>query len=169
MTDVVLSDLLAPNLCIVFCGTALGAASAQRRLYYAGPGNRFWSILAETNLTPARLTPERYRDLLHPGIGLTDVVKNQSGADSGLTFDTNAARALEAKIRDFQPAVLCFNGKRAAQEYLRMPSVRYGRHHATIGRTVLFMAPSTSGAAVRWWDPAVWHELANLVRNLRPD
>jgi TDG/mug DNA glycosylase family protein len=169
MTDVVLSDLLAPNLRAVFCGTALGTASAQRKLYYAGPGNRFWSILAETNLTPAKLTPEGYRDLLRHGIGLTDVVKNQSGADSDLTFDTSVARALEAKIRKFRPAVLCFNGKRAAKEYLQMPSVRYGRHDATIGRTLIFTAPSTSGAAAKWWDPALWHELANLVRSLRSD
>jgi TDG/mug DNA glycosylase family protein len=100
---------------------------------------------------------------------LTDIVKNQSGADSGLRFDTNAASALGARIRKFQPGVLCFNGKRAAKEYLRTPSVQYGRHSATIGRTMLFTAPSTSGAAVRWWDPAVWHELADLVRSLRPD
>ena len=168
MTDVVLSDLLAPNLRVVFCGTALGTASAERGLYYAGPGNRFWSILAETNLTPMKLTPERYRELLRHGIGLTDVVKNQFGADSGLRFDTNAAKALEARILEFQPAVLCFNGKRAAKEYLRTSRVRYGRHNATIGRTILFTAPSTSGAAVKWWNPALWHELARLVSSLRP-
>lgn len=169
MTDVVLSDLLAPNLRVVFCGTALGAASAERKLYYAGPGNRFWSILAETHLTPVKLTPERYCELLRYGIGLTDVVKNQFGADTNLRFHTDAAAALEAGIREFQPAVLYFNGKRAAQEYLGTPSVRYGRHPTTIGRTILFTAPSTSGAAVRWWDPALWHELAKLVRSLLPD
>jgi TDG/mug DNA glycosylase family protein len=146
MTGIVLRDLLAPNLRVVFCGTALGTASAQRKLYYAGPGNRFWSILAAASLTPQRLSPECYGELLKHGIGLTDIVKDQSGADRGLRFNTDAATALEAKIREFHPTVLCFNGKRAAMEYLRKPTVQYGRHDTTIGNTIVFVAPSTSGA-----------------------
>ena len=33
----VLRDVLTPGLCIVFCGTAVGSASARRQAYYAGP------------------------------------------------------------------------------------------------------------------------------------
>ena len=35
----ILPDVLAPGLDIVFCGTAVGNVSAQRGVYYAGPGN----------------------------------------------------------------------------------------------------------------------------------
>jgi TDG/mug DNA glycosylase family protein len=41
----VFPDLLAPNLSIVFCGTAVGNVSAQRGAYYAGPRNMFWPTL----------------------------------------------------------------------------------------------------------------------------
>lgn len=52
----ILPDLLAPGLDIVFCGTAVGAESARRRAY-AGPGNAFWPTLAQVGLTPRRLAP----------------------------------------------------------------------------------------------------------------
>ena len=51
---------------------------------YAGPGNRFWSILHETGLTPRLLLPQEFRDLPRYGIGLTDVAKLASGSDSSL-------------------------------------------------------------------------------------
>ena len=76
---VILPDLLQPGLKVVFCGSAVGDRSAQRQAYYAGPGNRFWDILAETGLTPYRFTPEQYSSLLEYRIGLTDLVKSRSG------------------------------------------------------------------------------------------
>lgn len=54
----VLPDLLRPGLDVVFCGTAVATASAQRGHYYAGPGNRFWQLLHESGLTTTLLTPE---------------------------------------------------------------------------------------------------------------
>ena len=77
----ILPDLLAPGLDIVFCGTAVGAESARRRAYYAGPGNAFWPTLAQVGLTPRRLKPEEYPLLLTFGIGLTDLAKHVSGND----------------------------------------------------------------------------------------
>ncbi len=47
----VLPDLLAPDLDIVFCGTAVGTASARRGAYYAGPGNAFWPTLFKVGLS----------------------------------------------------------------------------------------------------------------------
>ena len=56
----IVEDVIEPGLAVVFCGTALGAASARRRAYYAGPGNKFWPTLAAVGLTPRRLEPEEY-------------------------------------------------------------------------------------------------------------
>jgi len=86
MTDAVdvLPDLLLPGLRVVFCGTAAGTVSALRGAYYAGPGNRFWATLAATGLTPRRLAPEEFPQLLRFAIGLTDLAKSVSGADVDL-------------------------------------------------------------------------------------
>ena len=55
----VLPDVLAPDLRVVFVGTAAGARSAAVGHYYAGPGNRFWHTLHEIGLTPRR-SPEMH-------------------------------------------------------------------------------------------------------------
>jgi double-stranded uracil-DNA glycosylase len=155
----VLPDVLAPQLRIVFCGTAVGAVSAQRQAYYAGPGNAFWPTLHEVGLTPRRLQPEEYPLLIHHGVGLTDLAKAISGADSILGRRHFDRSALENKIRHYRPGVLAFTGKRAAQEFLST-AVGYGLQRETIGSTALFVLPSPSGAARGFWSITFWHDLA---------
>lgn len=159
-----LRDLLAEDLALVVCGSAAGRRSAQLKQYYAGPGNKFWRTLARTKLTPRLLAPSEYRQLLAFGIGLTDLVKGQSGADTEIDFRRAGARALERKIARLRPTVLCFNGKRAASEYLRRQQVTLGLQPERIADTAIFVAPSTSGAANGSWSPEPWDELAAWVR-----
>ena len=73
--------MLTDGLRVVFCGSALGDVSWERRAYYANPGNRFWQTLAEVGLTPRRLAAEEYPRLVDWGIGLTDLVKTDHGQD----------------------------------------------------------------------------------------
>jgi double-stranded uracil-DNA glycosylase len=162
-TKPMLDDLLRPDLKLVVCGTAASNVSAETRQYYAGPGNRFWEVLAAIGLTPKLLEPREYRDLLDHGIGLTDVVKDQAGMDSAIKFLEHGL-TLEDRLRPYAPRFLCFNGKRAALEALGQKRVSYGLHLRTFGVTKLFVAPSTSAAARRWWDGGIWEELAELVR-----
>jgi TDG/mug DNA glycosylase family protein len=166
---VVLPDLLAPGLKVVFCGTAAGTSSARRGVYYAGPGNKFWDVLHRVGLTPTRFAPEEYRELLRYGIGLTDLNKNQAGMDSRLQERHFDRDALTEKIIRYGPKVLCFNGKRAAQAYYGSAGTGqfdYGRQPAAIGSTAVFVLPSTSAAAARWWDEGYWVEAAAYIKSL---
>jgi double-stranded uracil-DNA glycosylase len=158
-----LKDLLAPGLKIVFCGTATGKVSAARGEYYAGPGNKFWPVLFEVSLTPRRLAPGEYQDLLGFGIGLTDVVKGQAGGDASIDFGRSNPDGLKQKIEHFSPLVLAFNGKKAAQVFLGERRVELGLQAKQVGKTRLFVAPSTSGAANGYWNVDVWYELAEMV------
>ena len=160
-----LPDRLRPGLRLVVCGTAAGTRSAARGAYYAGPGNQFWAILAATGLTPRRFEPEEFPLLLDHGIGLTDLVKHESGPDGALSRSGWDVPGLKAKLRSCQPRVVCFNGKRAAKEFFRIDQVEYGTHAGCedLPGIVLFVAPSTSGAARGSWDARVWHDLASLV------
>ena len=108
-----LPDLLAPDLRIVICGSAAGQKSAEVGNYYAGPGNRLWETLFTIGLTPRQLAPEEWRSLLDYRIGLTDLVKDQSGADRGIKFKGGAE--LRRKMRAFAPGTLVFNGKQAGK------------------------------------------------------
>jgi len=78
---VILPDVLAPGLDIVFCGTAAGTQSARQQAYYAHPQNRFWRTLHEAGLTPRRLAAAEYALLPSFGLGLTDLAKFASGMD----------------------------------------------------------------------------------------
>ena len=159
----VLPDVLGPGLRIVFCGSAAGAASARAGAYYAGPGNRFWPTLQRVGLTPRLLAPAEFRSVLRYGIGLTDLCKTESGADSGLSGRADDSAALAAKIMRHRPAVLAFNGKRAARVFLDAGSLDYGTQMTRIGATAIHVLPSTSGAARRWWDEGFWRRVAEVV------
>ena len=98
------------------------------------------------------------------GIGLTDLCKTESGADSGLSGEADDAAALAAKIARYRPAVLAFNGKRAAGVFLDNATIDYGEQPLSIGETAIHVLPSTSGAARRWWDEAFWRRVAEAAR-----
>ena len=164
----ILPDLLLPGLDLVLCGTAPSPTSAARRAYYAGPGNRFWPILAETGLTPRRLAPEEYGLLPQFGIGLTDIVKSAAGVDADSPREAYDAAALAARIRAVRPRLVGFVGKNAAARFLGTPTARlaYGPAAAPIDFPAIFVLPSTSGAARGAWDPRPWHALAARVKGL---
>lgn len=94
-----LPDVLRPKLKVIFCGTVVGDKSAIRKAYYAGPGNKFWSILYRTGLTPIQLEPEDFKKLLDFGIGLTDLAKGISGVDSKLKKSNFDAVALKKNFK----------------------------------------------------------------------
>ncbi len=43
-------------------------------------------------------------------------------------------------------------------------AIAYGAQQERIGKTTLYVAPSTSGAANGFWDPCYWQEVANRVK-----
>jgi TDG/mug DNA glycosylase family protein len=157
----VLPDVLVPGLAVVFCGSAVGAASARRGAYYAGPGNAFWPTLSKVGLTPRQLAPEEYKTITKYGLGLTDLAKTISGSDHVLREEHFDHKGLRAKMLRYRPRVLAFTSKRAAEEFIEH-SVEYGLLSEIIGDTVLFVLPSPSGAARRYWSEVPWRELARL-------
>ena len=162
-TNAVLSDVLAPNLKILFCGSAVGEASARKGAYYAGPGNSFWTALFESGLTPRQLEAEEYRLLRDYGYGLTDLAKLASGNDSLLVEEDFDCDGLTAKILEYQPRIVAFTSKRAAKEFVGR-KVSYGLLDERIGDSMLFVLTSPSGAARGAWSLEPWRELARLAR-----
>lgn len=158
-------DLLAPGLKLVFCGTALGRVSAQRQAYYANPGNFFWRTLHEIGLTPERLPPERYPELLGHGIGLTDLCKAHFGNDADLPPDAFDIAALRAKLQRYRPGILAFTSKTGAAAFLGTTTgaLSTGFQHNTIDGTRIAVLPSPSGQARIFWDIAPWQQLAKSL------
>jgi TDG/mug DNA glycosylase family protein len=165
MVKHVLPDMLLPGLRLVICGSAAGAVSASVGAYYAGPGNKFWRILAETGLTPRQLAPREFREVLCFGIGLTDMTKTASGSDASLPRGSDDVSGFITRIQRAQPHVVAFNGKRAAAAFYGLPSatLSYGIGMARPDFPPVWILPSTSGLASRAWSHEPWHQLACVV------
>jgi TDG/mug DNA glycosylase family protein len=169
-----LPDLLAPSLRVVFVGTAASRRSAELGHYYAGPGNRFWRTLHEVGLTPRRLAPAEFRDLLALGIGLTDMSKEGSGRDHQIARHQFDPGRFVAAMRRWRPRAVAFTSKKAASVWLGTSAtgaIRYGRQPpaATAGAPdfpAVFVLPSPSGAARSYWSIAPWQELSDWLRHL---
>lgn len=164
-----LPDSIRAGLMLVFVGTAAGRRSAAVGHYYAHPGNRFWPTLCAIGLTPRRFDPHEFRDLLELGIGFSDVAKRASGMDRDIPASAFEPVDLAAKLRIHRPRFVAFTSKRAASLWFGRPTKRItnGLQAPVEGQPSIFVLPSPSGAASRWWSIAPWHDLADLVRSTR--
>ena len=169
ISGTILPDILEADLRVVFCGSAAGAVSARLGAYYAGPGNRFWPTLFEVGLTPRLLAPAEFPTLPAYGLGLTDMAKHVSGADAALPRGADDPVALKQRILGVRPGILAFVGKRAGRVFLksefRRATVPYGEQPVTLDGIRLFVLPSPSGLARRFWDVGPWHALAVAARD----
>jgi TDG/mug DNA glycosylase family protein len=158
-TGYLVPDLLAADLRLVFCGTAPSKASAAAKAYYARPGNKFWPTLHRVGITPHRFAPHEYPLLLALGIGLTDLCKLHCGVDAELPDEAFDVAAVRRKLAQYRPAMVAFTSKHAAQSALGH-AVDYGLQEIAWGDTRLFVLPSPSGLATKFFRPEVWADLA---------
>jgi TDG/mug DNA glycosylase family protein len=167
--DPVLPDLLEPGLRLVFCGSAPGAVSAARGAYYAHPGNRFWSILHQAGLTPRKLAPAEYPSLLCHGIGLTDMAKHAFGNDDELPPGAYDPQGFATRIRAVNPAAVAFTAKAPAAAFLgrRTGAIPYGHVEGPGDFPAVWVMPSTSGQASRFWDARPWLALGRWFNKNR--
>ncbi len=125
--------------------------------------------LADVGLTPRRLAAEEYQRLVDWGIGLTDLVKTDHGQDVYI-FDGHvdldeARRLLRTKVLRWQPRVLALTSRTVAAQFLgRRDRGRAGSRSASV-QTVVWVLPSTSGLARRFFDIGPWQDLARFVRD----
>ncbi|MFN8451783.1 MAG: mismatch-specific DNA-glycosylase [Anaerolineae bacterium] len=161
MTAHKLPDVVLPGLKVVFCGTAAGTRSARVGAYYAGRGNRFWRTLHQIGLTPRLLDPHEFVRLPEYGIGLTDIAKTYSGADSGLRGAHFDAAGCAAKSIPHRRACWRSTASGRRRRFTARWSLTGSRR--SIGATTVFVLPSTSGAASGFWDVSRWQALADFL------
>lgn len=166
-----LKDVLAENLDIVFCGTAKGETSARKGFYYAGPGNKFYKILYLTGFTPRKLEPRDCFEINRYGIGLTDLVHSEFGNDRKISRESYDIEGFITKMKKYQPKYIAFNSKKGASFVLGLRGitklVNYGLLDITIGKSKVFVLPSTSGSARKYWNDKYWFALKQLIEQAR--
>jgi TDG/mug DNA glycosylase family protein len=166
-----LPDVLRDNLDVVFVGTASGRRAAELGIYYAHGGNYFWPTLWQVGLTPRRFTPQDFAKLQNLGIGFTDLSKSGCGMDADVVITRADLAAFDDKMRAHTPRAIAFTSKKAASLWLhrRTDRIRYGQQkHRANDVCEVFVLPSPSSAARRWWSIAPWHDLADWLRATKP-
>ena len=128
----ILPDVLAGDLLVVFCATTVSERSDKLKAYYAASGNKFWRTLHRVKLTPRQLRPEEYELLLAYDIGLTDLMKTRPGLDADLADADYDIAGFKRRITENAPAIVAFNGKEAAK---RVPAIRRYAAGETLGES----------------------------------
>jgi TDG/mug DNA glycosylase family protein len=157
-------DVIAPDLCVLFCGINPGLYTAAVGHHFARPGNRFWPTLYAAGFTDRLLSPFDERELLKSGYGITNVVARTTAAADQLTKDEIVAggERLRAKVLRFRPRVLAVLGLGAYRTAFNQPKASVGRQNDQMGHTVLWALPNPSGLNANYQRA----DLARLFREL---
>lgn len=161
-------DIIGPHLLILFIGFNPGLRSAQTNHHFAGRSNRFWRLLAESQLTPRQLRPEEDADLLAFGYGITNIVERPSKSAAEITKDEylSGRITLKDKLLVYQPKIACYAGIGVYREFAGASEVHCGLQRISVVEKIVdFVLPSPSGlnripiAEQLGW----YHELRNFV------
>jgi TDG/mug DNA glycosylase family protein len=80
-----LPDLVAANLRVLFCGYNPSVYAAERGVPFARPGNRFWPAALEAGVVSVDRDP--WHAVRHHAVGFTDLVKRATPAAAELSED----------------------------------------------------------------------------------
>lgn len=162
-----ISDVIAPDLEVLFCGINPGLYTAVTGNHFARPGNRFWPTLHAAGFTPRRLDPAEERELLRYGYGITNLVARATATAAELSDREIAegALALETKVRRFAPRCLAVLGIGAFRTGFGRPGASLGPQPERIGGARVWVLPNPSGLNANY-KPA---DFARLFREMREE
>eukprot|EP00123_Amoebidium_parasiticum_P007678 comp18279_c0_seq1/m.19297 comp18279_c0_seq1/g.19297 ORF comp18279_c0_seq1/g.19297 comp18279_c0_seq1/m.19297 type:complete len:264 (-) comp18279_c0_seq1:17-808(-) len=144
-----LDDHLCPGLTLVFVGINPGLNSAHRGHHYAGSNNHFWPLLYESGLVPEPLTYKDDSRCPAYGIGFTNIVHRTTKSSSDLSRKEieEGAKVLAAKLVEYGPKIVCFNGKGIYEVFSGQKACELGLQRDLFPGTTasVYVMPSTSG------------------------
>jgi TDG/mug DNA glycosylase family protein len=107
-----LRDRIGRDVRVLFVGINPGVRSALTGHHFAGPSNRFWTLLHEARLVPEPLGHADDARLPEWGYGITNIVARPTAGVDGLRPEefVDGRRRLLGKIRRHQPAIVALVG-----------------------------------------------------------
>ena len=142
------SDLLAPDLRLLFCGYNPSLASGRSGYHYTHPGNRFWRVLYAAGITDRPYGPEEDARLLELGIGFTNLCPRPTRRADELTREEIGAgsAALRAKLEHFEPRAVAYTGIGVYRWFRATSRVSWGVQDApALPGVIDVVVPSPSG------------------------
>ena len=163
-------DIVAPDLDVLFVGYNPGTKSGSSGHHFAGPGNLFWALLADSGLTGHRLRPEQDREILAWRLGITNIVDRVTPGSQDLNGDelTEGAHRLHRKIHRLAPKLVTFLGKDIYRAYAQSPKssvMAWGLQHNSDSGVLYYVAPNPSRRSTLPYDLRLryFREVKNLV------
>lgn len=99
---------------------------------------------------------------------MTDLVHTEFGNDSDISDGSYDVEGFIKKVEIYRPKYIAFNGKKSASYVFGFKGITklvdYGIQVKKIGESILFVLPSTSGSARRFWDEKYWIDLYERIR-----
>ncbi len=156
------------------CGTS---KSRNEKGYYIKEQDKFWGSIKEAGLTNTQFSPYEYKRFEKMGFKFTDIVDAEEYiiSQDRLINTKHVQTGLDSfnkLLKRYKPKRILFNGKKAAEWFLRdqiglktlstknyiTRELEYGRQHFEFTDIVVFILPSTSGAASKYWKKEPWIE-----------
>ena len=155
-----ISDILAPDLNILFCGINPSLYSVAVGHHFARPGNRFWKTLHFAGFTERLLKPSEDRSLLQYGYGLTNIADRATARADELTPEELIVghQQLAAKVEHYRPKVLAVLGISAYRIAFNRPKATIGQQSDSIHNAIIWVLPNPSGLNAHY-------QLDDLVRS----
>ncbi|AGL15712.1 G/U mismatch-specific DNA glycosylase [Actinoplanes sp. N902-109] len=142
-----ISDLVGPDLRVLFSGINPSLYSAATGHHFARPGNRFWPALHLAGFTPRVLHPAEQWSLPDMGLGITNVVARATArADELSPAELVAGGELLAKLVErWQPRYLAVLGVTAYRTAFGRPRATTGPQPESIAGARVWVLPNPSG------------------------
>lgn len=140
-------DVVAPGLRVLFCGINPGLWSGAVGHHFARPGNRFFTVLHRSGLTPVRLEPSEDRCLLDYGLGVTNLVARSTASAEELSAEElrTGGRTLRRKVGRLRPETVAFVGITAYRLAYGSPRATVGEQEAPMAGARVWVLPNPSG------------------------
>jgi TDG/mug DNA glycosylase family protein len=163
--------VIAPGLRVLFCGINPGLYSAWTGHHFARPGNRFWPALHRSGFTPRLLRPDEQAQLLHLGLGITNVAARATASAAELTSDELRAggKRLKQDVVAYAPRYLAVLGVTAFRTAFDEPRAALGPQQRRLGQAHVWVLQNPSGLNAQDTPAQLAERFAELRRAVDAD
>lgn len=142
-----LTDIIGPDLKVLFCGINPGLKSALDGHHFSGRSNRFWKVLHQSGFTPKQIDPENDKTILELGLGLTTAVARATARADELSKEEfkESIDVFKNKTEQFHPQYIAFLGKAAYIAFSGKKQISWGLQPDDFCGAKVWVLPNPSG------------------------
>lgn len=164
-----LEDIVPLDPTVIFVGINPSPVSVNAGHYHQGRlGKVFWHRLIKYRILNRVEAGSEDDQLIPCGFGITDIVKRPTRRENNITREdfTLGRKLLECKLHRWNPTIVCFIYKRAAEEFLKTPLTNQSGlvKETTIASATIHLFPSPY--ASRMDEYRAMMDLKNVIQSV---